>query len=246
MMFKYVNNPNTPQGSVGCIISHFRCYKKLLASSHPYCLILEDDATLSADSLVVLRNLLQRKKKWNLIRLGYITWPPRVQFFFCKSSVPLNFLTCRRLAIDGGLINPRPYYFGVLAFDIIGTYAYLISREGAKLALNNWTATLQHLDVTMNLAPLSHQFAVMPSIFHHKDALAESATGWDRKYIPFRPRGVKLPPHIQNIPAATPPLSPRLSIYKRLRRKIGRMKQVSQLYHKLINTRDVLFVRKTA
>ena len=244
MLFKYVNNPDTPQGSVGCIISHFRCYKKLLTSSHPYCLILEDDAVLLADSLVVLRNLLQQEKEWNLIRLGYIIPSTRDQLFFGKSTFPLNFLACRRLALDSGLVNPRSYYFGALAFDIKNTHAYLISREGAKLALNNWTASIQHLDITMNLAPLPHQFAVMPSISHQEDTLAESATGWDGKYIPFRPSGMDLPSQIKNkstiirSPDSAPPPAG-TNQWKKVSRKIG------WWYYKIASTWKVLFVRKT-
>ena len=245
MLFKYVNNPDTPQGSVGCIISHFRCYKKLLASPHPYCLILEDDAALSADSLVVLRNLLQRGEKWNLIRLGYfIPYIPKDQLFFGKSIFPLNFLACRRLNIEGELSNRRPYYLGPLAFQIKGTYAYLISREGAELALQCWTSPIQHLDVTMNLAPLPHQFAVAPGVFGHED-FASSATGWEGEYIPFRPSGIDLPYQIKNKPAIIrppdfTPLPAGTSQWKKIRWKIR------WRYYMILNTWKILFVRKTA
>ena len=40
-------------GEVGCTLSHYECYKRLLASDQEFALIVEDDAGLEMDRLII-------------------------------------------------------------------------------------------------------------------------------------------------------------------------------------------------
>ena len=238
MLFEYATY--LTQGAVGCIVSHMRCYQKLLESPHPYCLILEDDSPVSSDALMVLQYLLNMPKKWNLIRLGYSSehnWHP----FFFKRAFPLN-VFCRRLDM-GGLKEAKPYYLGPYVFALYCTHGYLVSREGAEFALKNYKGVNAPLDFIMSMVDMPHQLAVSPPpLGETQQPVGERATG----EIIFTPRGVKLPAHLEaeckaREEGVVAPLPLRRKLKQRYQGMFYIYKSIRDIYHQILATYDVCF-----
>lgn len=75
-------------GELGCALSHQRCYQAFLASDADWALILEDDAELPDDLMMLLDELTKRASSWALdvFNLG-----PVRKFVFGKSRPVLGY-----------------------------------------------------------------------------------------------------------------------------------------------------------
>ena len=96
-------------GEVGCTLSHFKCYKKLVSSSDKFVLILEDDVT-------IMRNL--NELDWEMVAKFMSVDEPRIMF----------------LSGDYWFWDKKPI---TRVFSAVGSYAYLINREAAFRILKN-------------------------------------------------------------------------------------------------------------
>lgn len=98
-------------GEIGCTLSHFKAYKKLLASKDSRVLLLEDDITILRDFSKIDRiaDCLPKDKPYVLFLSGD---------YWYKKMTP----------IEDGLSIADVY-------DAVGTYAYVINRKGAELIL---------------------------------------------------------------------------------------------------------------
>lgn len=100
------------RGEIGCTLSHYKCYQKLLDSSKDYALILEDDITIIGN----LHLMEELQKYMN-------TLEPCVCFlsgdYWWKTDVEKN---------DSFSIKS--------VYDACGTYAYLINKPAAKFILD--------------------------------------------------------------------------------------------------------------
>ena len=157
-------------GTVGCTISHLRCYKKLLASHHPYALILEDDALLLDDFIPVLHAVLKHPKKWNQIRLGYWGIFANEPFgathanTIDKHTILINVFLRNQLNLKEP-VEKGPYHLGIAAMPLGGGHGYLITREGSEFALKHYPAIPPiPIDYIMGNFPMPHQFIVSPTI----------------------------------------------------------------------------------
>lgn len=91
-------------GEVGCTLSHFKCYKKLVSSSDKFVLILEDDVT-------IMRNL--NELDWEMITKFMSVDEPRIMF----------------LSGDYWYWDKKNI---TRVFSAVGSYAYLINRSAAQ------------------------------------------------------------------------------------------------------------------
>lgn len=98
-------------GEIGCTLSHFKCYRTLLADNKPYVLILEDDVTILCDFSIAekVASVLPADEPWVLF-LSADYW----------------FTSLHKFNDDISLAN---------VYDAVGTYAYMINRKGAELLL---------------------------------------------------------------------------------------------------------------
>ena len=118
---KFVVSPNwrypyslTP-GEVGCFLSHKKCWQNLIDSGEPWALVLEDDSVFHPNA----KDYFQSTE-----------WIPDgvqlIQFSYTKDST----------FSDKTVILPNgSHLVRVKHSSPCGTYAYLISREAAKRAL---------------------------------------------------------------------------------------------------------------
>ena len=98
---------------LGCYLSHYRIYQKIVAENIPRALILEDDVEIADDLPAILEALAEAPVGWELIRLS-----------------GLRARKGRRIA------DIAPGYRVVRLLDVAsGAQAYLLNRQGAgKLA----------------------------------------------------------------------------------------------------------------
>ena len=164
MLRRYEGEDSFTGGAVGCIISHLRCYKKLLASRHTRALILEDDAAFAKDFIPMLDALLSASFRWNHIRLGHI-FIPKDSPIIGKNIFSINIFSRRRINTEKPT-EGKSYYWGPATVNFHGTFAYLINREGCEFALKHYPAIKPtHIDVgMMSCYPMPYQFIVSPSI----------------------------------------------------------------------------------
>ena len=100
------------RGEIGCTLSHFKCYRRLLESQSDYCLILEDDVTVLSDLVIIksLVPLLNKKEPLILLLSGD---------FWYSTKKELN-----------------EHYDIANVVDAVGSYAYMVNRAAAKLLLH--------------------------------------------------------------------------------------------------------------
>ena len=115
-------------GAVGASLSHFACWRALLASSAPAMIVFEDDIELPRDLrdrlAVVMREL---PADWDMIQFH---WKEAADGRFdCKPVARSKWQTCESL---------------------MGAFAYMISREGARRLLEKAYPIELHVDAYMN------------------------------------------------------------------------------------------------
>lgn len=149
---------------VGCYLSHFSLFERMVADNIPRALILEDDVTFAEDFADVVRGLLaMREVDWRVIRLT--TLRPKVEH-----PVKPKF-TGRQLA------SPLPGYdLYRLKTHVLGAGAYLITLEGARTMIGYGGKFFMPIDHTMDrfwengIAPL----VVRPFPAHQREDIASS------------------------------------------------------------------------
>ncbi len=114
-------------GAIGCSLSHFEVWRRLLASSAPAMIVFEDDAPIPADlksRLVALMPALPAD--WDIIQFQ------RTEFSNGASCKPLP--------------GAEPWQ---ICTGLIGSYAYIISRRGAQRMLEKAYPIELHMDAYM-------------------------------------------------------------------------------------------------
>jgi len=118
---------NTP-GAIGCSFSHYSIWEKFLQTNKPYCLILEDDASLSkgfAESIAKYSNDLgEIKEEFDVWSLSYRLYDKRVHTLTPSWNSPVYFW---------------------------GTSSYILSRNGAIQLMKDFFPIESHLDKYMCL-----------------------------------------------------------------------------------------------
>ena len=100
------------RGEIGCTLSHYDCYHKLLNSGNEYALILEDDITLMGDLSQIQ------------LLIPYIETPVPTIIFL---SGDYWYLREQKLDAKTFLSN---------VYDAVGSYAYLINKSAARLIVS--------------------------------------------------------------------------------------------------------------
>ena len=96
-------------GEIGCVLSHRKCCRKLLESSHAYALVLEDDVHLMRDLSVIceadIERVLNVEEPTVLLLSG--------DYWYWRKNSPI-----------------------LSVFDAVGAYAYFINRAAAERILS--------------------------------------------------------------------------------------------------------------
>lgn len=165
-------------GALGCLISHLRCYEKLLESDYEYALIVEDDVKFAKEFRDAFGAILSRVfdkgrlKHWHMINLGW--WVTgEIRSFIGKDTYPLNIL--KRRLIHTSI--SKKYYIGKMVAGIYGTHGYLISRAGCRFALDKYPQIFAPIDDLMNDSGMPDRFLVLPSIAWQRPGEGDIGSG---------------------------------------------------------------------
>lgn len=156
-------------GALGCLISHLRCYEKLLNSEHQFAMVLEDDAKFHKNFTAILNATLKMSvnrrslKSWYLINLG--GWARgAARPFIGQETYPLNLCTRRVIKLPDSMAPSKRYYIGKIMAGVYGTHCYLISRSGCCFSLAKYPQMFGPIDYLMNDSGMPHSFLVFPSV----------------------------------------------------------------------------------
>lgn len=217
-------------GETGCLMSHLRCYQKLLETGDSYALILEDDASLSPDFVPVLKGVLNASKRWDLINLGYIVGggPPP---YIGKDLFPLSFMRAERLVIPTDKLKIKcDYHIGSVAANIFASHCYIISRNGSKFMLKNFNNLILSIDSLFNQLAIPSRLALFPEIAYQPISVNKGDLHGDGdiKY----PQGI----------GVIPPFRKDMGILEKIFRIITRISPV--WIHRMKRTLFVLFFKR--
>jgi len=123
---------------IGCYLSHYRLYQRILRDDLPASLILEDDARLDPATPAILRALLGvAEPAWTVVRLesmrGRLLRPPSSRFVGIRVA---------DLPDGAGLYRLRTH--------VLGLGAYLIRPAGARRMLEYGARIFSPIDQTMD------------------------------------------------------------------------------------------------
>lgn len=156
------------KGEIGCTLSHYKCYQKLLKSNDSYALILEDDISVIGD-------------------IGAISMLDPI----LKKNVPVIVF----LSGDYWFYKKRKFYANLeiaSVYDAVGTYAYFINKAAAKLILrkNNRASNVAD-DWALYRRQGVNLFAVYPylvdaNIESFESTINQTCFGENRKNMPWK------------------------------------------------------------
>ncbi len=113
---------------LGCYLSHYRIYQKIIAENIPQALILEDDVEISDDLPAILEALAHTPADWELVRLS-----------------GLRARKGRKIA------DIAPGYRVVRLLDVAsGAQAYLLNRQGAEKLAAYGKKIIRQVDVMLD------------------------------------------------------------------------------------------------
>lgn len=156
-------------GEIGCTLSHYECYKRLLASDQEIALIVEDDIGFDDDT--PLEDLLK-------------------EAVLCmKREEPLVFLLLSFFDYTGKGIPIKEGYFVYNVYKAASTTIYLINKQAARIIVSAgppyWIADNWSLFRRKGV----HLRALWPSVAYHKEGTLGSTIGWDER----RKRMIRIP-----------------------------------------------------
>lgn len=153
----------TSPGAIGALISHLRCYEKIIQSGAEEALILEDDVVLGEGFLPVLKHLLKLPIEYNLLHLGLFFPNENSLPYIGRKTYPLNFWQKRKLDMAADQVSQQ-FYLGPLGGNSYGSYCYLISRAGCEFSLKNYKSLPYNIDSLMNVTGMPRRLSIVPSI----------------------------------------------------------------------------------
>lgn len=161
------------RGMIGCALSHYKTLKKFIATGSKYALILEDDCifddyfkeTLS-DSI---KELNEKDPEWNFLYCGYYGMYNRKYEGLMKL---LNYF-----GVLGSIKNKKDYKgkHTFIPLTPVGSYCYIISREGAKKILEKMNSKIEYpIDVLFIKSGLEGMYAMKHRIGYQSFTIEDS------------------------------------------------------------------------
>ena len=113
------------RGEIGCYLSHYTLWEKIVAEETPFAVVLEDDTVWDDDFFTIAEKLPTSEWYWNVVLMGFKESKPK------RASCPLS--ATRSLAH-----YRRPAWT---------TTAYMIDLDGAKKLLNQCYVIARPVDM---------------------------------------------------------------------------------------------------
>ena len=156
-------------GTIGCVLSHMKCWKRVIDDDLPYALILEDDAVLKPNFVKnTMKALHAVPEDFHVLVLGCYLCSPLLQ----------NVLTMGNAQEYGEFRDIR--FFG-------GSHAYIISNAGARHLLEHHKEKAwYHVDYQMSFTPGIKIFAANEELASQEDMSTSALAGYGFPSVPNR------------------------------------------------------------
>lgn len=158
------------RGTIGCYLSHRKCWEIAAQSNKPYEIILEDDVLVADDFPQQVATILQeideqcpqtRDGNWDVIFLGALG---------CCHPSGRHGLNWIAGIMAGGLRKPQRTLEGAPHCHIprrpLGAHAYIVSKRGAQKLLKHCWKVSGHVDVVAWGLPSLNVISVHPMLCH--------------------------------------------------------------------------------
>jgi glycosyl transferase family 25 len=122
------------KGEIGCALSHFGVYQKIVDEDIDEMIVLEDDAVIGQNFVESMSIITHLPKNWELFLLGYSAQMGAKDATVCNLNIDLK-------------NNPTSFNVSVLLKMVggTGTHGYVINKRGAKRLLSYMS--LLHLPI---------------------------------------------------------------------------------------------------
>lgn len=148
-------------GEIGCTLSHYECYKRLLASDQDVALIVEDD--IGFDDHIPFEDLLKESVR------------------YMEREEPLVLLLLSFYDYIGNGTKLKDHYMVHTVYKAASATIYLINRQSARIIVSAgppyWIAD----DWSLFRRKGVHMRALYPSIALLKENILDSTIGWDER-----------------------------------------------------------------
>ena len=144
-------------GEIGCFLSHYDLWQRMVTEQTPFALVLEDDAEWDDDFFRVVTDLMQSKYYWNVVHLA----SPEVGRIYSVLETVGNNRQLARFKLPMGI-----------------TAAYLIDLDGAKKLLTQCDEIYEPIDAQWVLYWKSNLYFyhVQPAPVNQGDAVSMIGT----------------------------------------------------------------------
>lgn len=106
MWFRIMRRRNLRPGEVGCFLSHYGLWERLVETRTPYALILEDDARLEDGFREVVVDVMSIQDEWDIAYLAETKNPQRMVGMIATLDKGRRLIQCRsRMSGRGYLIR---------------------------------------------------------------------------------------------------------------------------------------------
>ena len=171
------------RGQIGCAMAHRNIYKEIMDNDYENTLILEDDVSLCATISHIRQALSELPEDWDLLYLGYHNNFENSSKKKIKTIIDLTLckLGLKRRASFKVKNRYAKNYSSCLkiAGDHDGTYAYAVSKAGAKKLLEEQKPLKRiadHLLADLSMLKKVNAYIVCPQVIEHNFHL-ESVVG---------------------------------------------------------------------
>ena len=129
-------------GMIGCFLSHYALWERIVETGTPYAIVLEDDARLDDEFAVVIGKIMTRTVKWDVVLLSAKReYPIDVVLAFLHGN---RWLVRYRHRVGGGT---RGYLIQLEAAEALLHYCWRIRAPMGWLHSEWWQSGLVYLAV---------------------------------------------------------------------------------------------------
>jgi len=156
------------QGEIGCALSHFNIYQKMLDENIDRAIVLEDDAVIGKNFLEAIDVVAHLPCNWEIFLLGYSS----------SREIPCNF----KLDLVG---NSTVFNVGISPKSRGCLHGYVISKSGAERMLSYKDSLYQPIDMYTADYRMINSYVIYPRVvYQNKDLESSIGYEWESKQGP--------------------------------------------------------------
>jgi glycosyl transferase family 25 len=144
-------------GEIGCTLSHFGAYQKMLDNGYDEMIMLDDDVAVGQDFVKALDIVEYLPKDWEIFLLSY-SLRVKKNSRLCHMNVKIK-------------NNPTPFSVGVPLKILGGSFCYVVSKKGAQRMLTYKDSLHRVIDYYTSDRHLVNVYTIFPRVANVNPAL---------------------------------------------------------------------------